>query len=73
MKNSSLTAIIVLLFVVMFLATYNTDRAMKAKDKRIKELEFQVWSLKLDKRLDSISDHYVDAFKRKMDSIAGHD
>lgn len=70
MKNT-LTFIFAFLALLMLYYSYKANRQLQAKDQRIKDLDFQVWSLKLDKHLDSISDHYVDAFKKKMDSLAG--
>lgn len=69
MKNSKWIIIVVFLTAFMIYNTYKADKKIDERDKRIKELEFQVWSLKLNKRLDSIKEYHVDLFKKRMDSI----
>lgn len=71
MRTFSLLAIIVMLLAFSAYVDFRTGKELKIKNDRIRELEFQVWSLKLDKRLDSIKDYHVELFKRKLDSIHG--
>lgn len=64
------TIILSCLFLVFLIyKAYDTDKQMAAKDAKIKELEFQVWSLKLDRRLDSIKDNALETLHNKMDSL----
>lgn len=68
MKNITwIVAFLLFLSFVLYNAN-KTDKKLKAKDERIRELEFQVWSLKLDRRLDSIREYHVGLLNRKMDS-----
>ena len=68
MKNISFIFISLLLMALLLYHAFEADKKLELKDKRIKELEFQVWSLKLDKHFDSIVDYNVNAFRRKLDS-----
>lgn len=64
------TIILSCLFLVFLIyKAYDTENQMAAKDAKIKELEFQVWSLKLDRRLDSIKDNALEILHNKMDPL----
>ena len=63
-----------LVFVSAFLLfkMYQSEKKAKEQNAIIKELEFQVWSLRLDKRLDSIRYHHVELFRKRLDSAVAH-
>jgi len=67
-KHLPSITIIALLVVVLFKAVYD----LNAKDDRIKELELQVWNLKMDKFTDSVVRHHTEAFRQHLDSMLTH-
>jgi hypothetical protein len=69
MKNITIAITVILCLVFTLYHSAKAEKKIKEKDEQIRELEFQVWSLKLDKRLDSIKDYHVELFNKKMDSI----
>jgi hypothetical protein len=71
MKNTLLIIIFLVFVSIIVYKTYEDEQELNVKDKRIEELESEVWSLKLDKHLDSVADYHIHAFKKRADSIAG--
>lgn len=69
MKNITwIVAFLMFLTFVLYNA-YKTDKAIKAKDEMISELEHEVRVMKLDKWADSIIKNQVGLFKKKLDSM----